>query len=250
MPAPRQTHSSSFVRENFVIMSPQASGALKSHCALGGASSSRKSAAPRSLQKQGAFDCQDVPILAGGAIFRLGACSDVDLRRWDCSWGVDVPSPISTNKHLMLRLQTLPEVRIDSATASSCLFHRQLLRVDYIKTCSLEIRDQYRILLVSSYKQNSSTTKHIPHQPKSQNKLKTTTITIKKMASSSMKLFVCLVLAALVACSMAQLIPISGSRDLTGGYYDHYTGQYSSAITGRVYNTAPAVVAGKHLDTS
>lgn len=55
------------------------------------------------------------------------------------------------------------------------------------------------------------------------------------------KLFICLVLAALVACAMAQLLPISGTRDLTGGYYDHYTGQYSSAITGRVYNTAPAV---------
>ena len=50
-------------------------------------------------------------------------------------------------------------------------------------------------------------------------------------------------LAALVGCTMAQLIPIAGTRDLTGGYYDHYTGQYSSALTGRVYNTAPAVVA-------
>lgn len=63
------------------------------------------------------------------------------------------------------------------------------------------------------------------------------------------KLIVCLVLAALVGCAVAQLLPISGTRDLTGGYYDHYTGQYSSAITGRVYNTAPAVaVAGKLLD--
>lgn len=60
------------------------------------------------------------------------------------------------------------------------------------------------------------------------------------------KLIICLVLAALVGCAFAQLLPISGTRDLTGGYYDHYTGQYSSAITGRVYNTAPAVaIAGK-----
>lgn len=59
------------------------------------------------------------------------------------------------------------------------------------------------------------------------------------------KLIICLVLAALIGCAVAQLIPIPGSRDLSGGYYDHYTGQYSSAITGRVYNTAPAVVAGK-----
>lgn len=57
------------------------------------------------------------------------------------------------------------------------------------------------------------------------------------------KLIVVLVLAALVGCALAQLLPISGSRDLSGGYYDHYTGQYSSAITGRVYNTAPAIVA-------
>lgn len=61
------------------------------------------------------------------------------------------------------------------------------------------------------------------------------------------KLIICLVLAALIGCAVAQLIPIAGSRDLTGGYYDHYTGQYSSAITGRVYNTAPAVaVAGEY----
>jgi len=61
----------------------------------------------------------------------------------------------------------------------------------------------------------------------------------------SSKLMIILVLAAIVGCALAQLVPIAGSRDLTGGYYDHYTGQYSSAITGRVYNTAPAVaVAG------
>ena len=60
------------------------------------------------------------------------------------------------------------------------------------------------------------------------------------------KLIICLVLAVLVGCAAAQLIPIAGTRDLTGGYYDHYTGQYSSALTGRVYNTAPAVaIAGK-----
>lgn len=59
------------------------------------------------------------------------------------------------------------------------------------------------------------------------------------------KLIICLVLAALVGVAVAQLAPIAGTRDLSGGYYDHYTGQYSSAITGRVYNTAPAVVAGK-----
>ena len=62
------------------------------------------------------------------------------------------------------------------------------------------------------------------------------------MASS--KLFICLVLAALVGCALAQLLPIAGTRDLTGGYYDHYSGQYSSALTGRVYNTAPAVAIG------
>lgn len=56
------------------------------------------------------------------------------------------------------------------------------------------------------------------------------------------KLFIVLALVALFGCAYGQLLaPISGSRDLTGGYYDHYTGQYSSAITGRVYNTAPAV---------
>lgn len=55
------------------------------------------------------------------------------------------------------------------------------------------------------------------------------------------KFIVALALFAMVACAAAQVIPISGTRDLTGGYYDHYTGQYSSAITGRVYNTAPAV---------
>lgn len=58
------------------------------------------------------------------------------------------------------------------------------------------------------------------------------------------KFIICLVLAALVGCALAQhLLPISGTRDLTGGYYDHYTGQYSSALTGRVYNTAPVVAA-------
>lgn len=61
--------------------------------------------------------------------------------------------------------------------------------------------------------------------------------------ASSANFYIFLVLAALIACTMAQLLPISGTRDLTGGYYDHYTGQYSSALTGRVYNTAPAVVA-------
>lgn len=60
-------------------------------------------------------------------------------------------------------------------------------------------------------------------------------------------------MAAFAACAVAQYaVPIAGTRDLTGGYYDHYSGQYSSALTGRVYNTAPAVVAGKFtvlLDT-
>lgn len=55
---------------------------------------------------------------------------------------------------------------------------------------------------------------------------------------------ICLtLLVALIGCAFGQLVPIAGTRDLTGGYLDHYTGQYSSAITGRVYNTAPAVVA-------
>lgn len=59
-------------------------------------------------------------------------------------------------------------------------------------------------------------------------------------------MFVATVFAAMLACVSAQLLqPIAGTRDLTGGYYDHYSGQYSSALTGRVYNTAPAVVAGK-----
>lgn len=59
------------------------------------------------------------------------------------------------------------------------------------------------------------------------------------------RLMICLVLAAIAGCAVAQLVPIAGTRDLTGGYLDHYTGQYSSAITGRVYNTAPAVAIGK-----
>lgn len=60
------------------------------------------------------------------------------------------------------------------------------------------------------------------------------------------KIIICIVLAALVGCAVAQLLPISGTHDITGGYYDHYTGQYSSALTGRVFNTAPAVVAGNY----
>ena len=57
-------------------------------------------------------------------------------------------------------------------------------------------------------------------------------------------IIVAALLAMLVACVSAQLLqPIAGTRDLSGGYYDHYTGQYSSAITGRVYNTAPGLIA-------
>lgn len=57
------------------------------------------------------------------------------------------------------------------------------------------------------------------------------------------KVFILLaLLATMIGCALAQLAPIAGTRDLTGGYLDHYTGQYSSAITGRVYNTVPAVV--------
>lgn len=62
------------------------------------------------------------------------------------------------------------------------------------------------------------------------------------MASS--KLFVCLVLAALVGCAFAQYLkPISGYNTPTG-FVDLHSGQFSSSITGNVYNLArPAVVA-------
>lgn len=101
---------------------------------------------------------------------------------------------------------------------------------DYISGCSItnlhQIQSKFKQTNIKFLTRKLNENKH--------NKL--------KMVS---KLIICLVLAALVGCAVAQLIPISGTRDLTGGYYDHYTGQYSSALTGRVYNTAPAVVAGK-----
>ncbi|GFR05595.1 uncharacterized protein TNCT_472781 [Trichonephila clavata] len=37
-------------------------------------------------------------------------------------------------------------------------------------------------------------------------------------------------------CSAASF---GGIKDLAGNYYDFSTGQYSSALTGKVYNTAP-----------
>ncbi|OQR78979.1 hypothetical protein BIW11_06048 [Tropilaelaps mercedesae] len=49
------------------------------------------------------------------------------------------------------------------------------------------------------------------------------------------KLFV---LLALVACAFGGVL-----KDVTGGTFDLTTGQYSSAITGRVYNSAPVVAA-------
>lgn len=41
---------------------------------------------------------------------------------------------------------------------------------------------------------------------------------------------------ALVALAQAQAL--SGARDVYGNYYDATTGQISSSLTGRVYNTA------------
>ncbi|XP_054164921.1 uncharacterized protein LOC128962563 [Oppia nitens] len=42
---------------------------------------------------------------------------------------------------------------------------------------------------------------------------------------------------------VASVSAISGVKDWAGNYYDLTTGQYSSSLTGRVYNTAPTVVA-------
>ncbi|OQR78980.1 hypothetical protein BIW11_00223 [Tropilaelaps mercedesae] len=49
------------------------------------------------------------------------------------------------------------------------------------------------------------------------------------------KLFV---LFALVACAFGGVL-----KDVTGGTYDLTTGQYSSAITGHVFNSVPVVGA-------
>ena len=39
-----------------------------------------------------------------------------------------------------------------------------------------------------------------------------------------------------------------GVKDLAGNYYDFSTGQYSSALTGKVYNAAPvAYAAAPHV---
>ncbi|CAG2170369.1 unnamed protein product [Oppiella nova] len=50
---------------------------------------------------------------------------------------------------------------------------------------------------------------------------------------------------AIAFAFIAAVAAISGVKDWAGNYYDLTTGQYSSSLTGRVYNTygAPAVVA-------
>ncbi|CAG2107916.1 unnamed protein product [Medioppia subpectinata] len=52
----------------------------------------------------------------------------------------------------------------------------------------------------------------------------------------------------ILAIALAFIVAVSaigGVKDWAGNYYDLTTGQYSSSLTGRVYNTygAPAVVA-------
>ncbi|GBN87166.1 hypothetical protein AVEN_18770-1 [Araneus ventricosus] len=45
-----------------------------------------------------------------------------------------------------------------------------------------------------------------------------------------------ILVVVLGVCSAASF---GGVKDLAGNYYDFSTGQYSSALTGKVYNTAP-----------
>ncbi|KFM75681.1 hypothetical protein X975_19327, partial [Stegodyphus mimosarum] len=51
------------------------------------------------------------------------------------------------------------------------------------------------------------------------------------------KLVMIAVFVAFVA--VASAASFGGLKDLAGNYYDFSTGQYSSALTGKVYNTAP-----------
>ncbi|XP_015929223.1 uncharacterized protein [Parasteatoda tepidariorum] len=44
---------------------------------------------------------------------------------------------------------------------------------------------------------------------------------------------------ALAFVAVASAASFGGVKDLVGNYYDFTTGQYSSALTGKVYNTAP-----------
>ncbi|XP_018497607.1 cuticle protein 7 [Galendromus occidentalis] len=51
-----------------------------------------------------------------------------------------------------------------------------------------------------------------------------------------------IVLLAVVSAALGGVL-----KDFTGGTYDLTTGQYSSAITGRVYNTAPYGYASPYV---
>nr|ACD11923.1 hypothetical protein [Isometrus maculatus] len=48
------------------------------------------------------------------------------------------------------------------------------------------------------------------------------------------KLFVFLVIA--LVASVSAIPYLGGAKDHLGNYYDYATGQYSSSLTGRVYN--------------
>ena len=54
--------------------------------------------------------------------------------------------------------------------------------------------------------------------------------------------FQCVVLLAVFGVTFGGVL-----KDFTGGTYDLTTGQYSSAITGRVYNTAPYGYAAPYV---
>lgn len=56
----------------------------------------------------------------------------------------------------------------------------------------------------------------------------------------SFQVAVALFAALATLCSAASY---GGVKDLAGNYYDFSTGQYSSALTGKVYNTAPVAAA-------
>ncbi|GFU52946.1 uncharacterized protein TNCV_1142401 [Trichonephila clavipes] len=70
--------------------------------------------------------------------------------------------------------------------------------------------------------------------------LKITSLVLRQAKPSSAKMakFASLAVLTLVlgVCSAASF---GGIKDLAGNYYDFSTGQYSSALTGKVYNTAP-----------
>ena len=55
-------------------------------------------------------------------------------------------------------------------------------------------------------------------------------------------MFVVALLVAVFAFAAAQ----GGVKDILGNYYDFTTGQVSSSLTGRVYNSVPAAVPIAH----